>query len=116
MKTPEFNKYLEEIQRETVETLKAKAEEYAVGGDRLHNFRVAAGLEGVSMYAALGGMMAKHTVSVYDLIYQADAGLDVPMALWLEKIKDHINYLYLLWALVNEEKEREAALAKEAAE
>lgn len=105
MTTSEFNKHLEFIQKETVETLKAKAEEYAVDGDRLHNFRVAAALEGITMEAALGGMMAKHTVSVYDLIRLVESGVPVRKELWLEKIKDHINYLYLLWAMVNEEGE-----------
>lgn len=107
MNTNEFNKHLEFIQHETVETLKAKADEYAADGDRLHNFRVAAALESCTMETALGGMMAKHTVSVYDLIMETELGRDVPKELWLEKIKDHINYLYLLWAMVNEEKEKE---------
>lgn len=103
MNTTEFNKHLEQMQRITVETLKAKAAEYATNGDRLHNFRVAAAIEGISKYAALGGMMAKHTVSVYDLIRYADQGTAVPKDLWEEKIKDSINYLFLLWAMVNEE-------------
>lgn len=51
---------------------------------------------------ALGGMMVKHTVSLYDLINDTEAGLDVPMELWQEKITDSINYLYLLWALLKD--------------
>ena len=103
MNSTEFNKHLETMQRMTVDTLKAKAAEYATNGDRLHNFRVAAAIEGTSKYAALGGMMAKHTVSVYDLLRYADEGKEIPKELWAEKIKDSINYLYLLWAMVNEE-------------
>lgn len=105
MTAEKFNKHLEFNQKETVETLKAKAEEYAVDGDRLHNFHVASNLEAISDIAALGGMMAKHTVSVYDLIRMVECGVPVSKELWLEKIKDHINYLYLLWAMVNEEEE-----------
>ena len=45
-------------------------------------------------------MMAKHTVSVYDMI---GTGEDYPLDLWEEKIKDSINYLFLLWALVQED-------------
>lgn len=44
--------------------------------------------------------MAKHTVSVYDMIR---SGKDYPLDLWEEKIKDSINYLLLLWALIQED-------------
>ena len=42
---------------------------------------------------ALGGMMVKHTTSVYDMIA---SGKEYPLSLWNEKITDHINYLLLL--------------------
>ena len=61
---------------------------------------VAAGLQGCLPREALGGMMAKHTVSVYDMINSCDT---FPIALWDEKITDHINYLLLLKAIVVEE-------------
>ena len=95
-----FNQYLTDMQMISVDTLKAKAAEYATDGDRLHNFKVAAAIEGITPKQALGGMMAKHTVSVYDMI---GTGNTYPLELWEEKIKDSINYLFLLWALVNEE-------------
>lgn len=57
------------------------------------------------MFSALGGMMAKHTVSVYDLIRMEEAGAKVKKELWMEKIIDHINYLILLWAMVREREE-----------
>ena len=97
-----FTRYLEEMQNKTVETLKNKAKEYATCDDRLHNFRVAAKLQDITEKQALGGMMAKHIVSVYDMI----GSLDVfPRDLWEEKIKDSINYLFLLWAMVCESSE-----------
>lgn len=78
------------------ELLTKKAAEYAPV-DRLHNFRVAAELQGVSLEKALGGMMAKHTVSLYDLIERGES----PWSdLWDEKIDDHINYLILLQAIL----------------
>lgn len=95
-----FNQHLQYMQQVTVETLIQKAKEYAVDGDRLHNFKVAAAVQGISPMAALAGMMAKHTVSVYDMI---GTGETYPMELWEEKIKDNINYLFLLWALLQEE-------------
>jgi hypothetical protein len=75
-----------------------KAREYATE-DRLHNFKVAAALQGCTPAQALAGMMAKHTVSVYDM---ARNGREYPQALWDEKITDSINYLLLLAAVVRE--------------
>ena len=95
-----FNNHLQHMQDVSVETLLNKAKEYATDGDRLHNFKVAADVQGISPTAALAGMMAKHTVSVYDMI---GTGQVYPLDLWEEKIKDNINYLFLLWALLNEE-------------
>ena len=95
-----FNQHLQHMQSVTVDTLTAKAKEYASDGDRLHNFKVAAAVQGISPVAALAGMMAKHTVSVYDMI---GSGKVQTMELWEEKIKDSINYLFLLWALLHED-------------
>lgn len=76
-----------------------KAREYATE-DRLHNFKVAAALEGTTPQAALAGMMAKHTVSIYDMCRGEED--DFTMAQWDEKITDHINYLFLLKAIIYE--------------
>lgn len=73
-----------------------KGVEYATV-DRLHNFRVAAELQGVSMQKALAGMLAKHTVSIYDM---CNADTMPEYLAWDEKITDHINYLILLKAMV----------------
>ena len=100
MESEVFNQHLQHMQKVTIETLIQKAQEYATDGDRLHNFKVAAEVQGISPTAALAGMMAKHTVSVYDMI---GTGKVYPMELWEEKIKDNINYLFLLWALLHEE-------------
>lgn len=75
-----------------------KAKEYATE-DRLHNFRVAAALQSCTELQALAGMMAKHTVSVYDMTRD---GKPHPLELWEEKITDSINYLLLLRAMVDE--------------
>ena len=94
-----FNQHLQHMQQVSVDTLLQKAKEYATDGDRLHNFKVAAAVQGITPVQALAGMMAKHTVSVYDM---AGTGMQYPVDLWEEKIKDSINYLFLLWALVQE--------------
>lgn len=102
MNSEQFIKHLQHMQEVSVKTLESKAAEYASDDDRLHNFKVAAAVQGITPMEALGGMMAKHTVSVYDMI---GGSLVHPLALWEEKIKDHINYLFLLWAMVHEERE-----------
>jgi hypothetical protein len=76
----------------------SKAREYATS-DRLHNFKIAGALQGISPVQALMGMMAKHTVSVADMCM---SGETYPQEMWDEKITDSINYLLLLSALVRE--------------
>jgi hypothetical protein len=77
-----------------------KAVEYADDTDRLHNFKTAAALEDTTPQEALAGMMAKHTVSIYDMCrYDAD---QFTMDQWEEKITDHMNYLILLKAVIFE--------------
>lgn len=105
MTSEKFNQILEETLEKCKNTLGVKAEEYATS-DRLHNFKVAAELQNCTPMTALAGMMAKHTVSVYDLIGRAEYGVDVPLELWEEKIGDHINYLILLSAMIRENLEK----------
>lgn len=80
-------------------TLIDKADEYATE-DRLHNFKVAAELQEENATQALGGMMAKHTVSVYNMINSGEA---FTKAMWEEKIGDHLAYLLLLRATIVED-------------
>ena len=105
MNTQKFNEILESTIQKCRDTLKVKSSEYATE-DRLHNFKVAAKIQHCTPITALAGMMAKHTVSVYDLIQRNEQGLDVPMELWDEKIGDSINYLILLMALIREDKDK----------
>ena len=98
MTTEKFNRLTEDQINRSFDILCNKAKEYATE-DRLHNFRVAASLQGVTELQALAGMMAKHTVSVYDM---CSSGAEYPLSLWEEKITDHINYLLLLNAMVHE--------------
>ena len=104
MTATEFERIFEEQVERSRIVLVNKASEYATE-DRLHNFKVAAALEGKTPEQALAGMMAKHTVSVYDM---AESGQPYPIELWQEKITDHINYLFLLNAIVREVRPTEA--------
>ena len=99
-----FNKVTEERIKMCVDVLCRKSDEYSTDKDRLHIFKVAGALQGCSDVKALGGMMCKHTVSVYDLINDFAQGKNIPTDLWNEKIGDSINYLLLLNAMVIEHK------------
>lgn len=103
MTAEKFNAVIDERITKCIDTLKVKSDEYATD-DRLHNFKVAAEMQDCTPITALGGMMCKHTVSVYDLIQRQEIGLEVSKELWEEKIGDSINYLLLLTALIEESK------------
>ena len=105
MNTKDFNNIIHEQIDRCENTLCKKADEYAANEDRLHVFKVAADLQDCLPTTALGGMMAKHTVSVYDMIRGLEEGKSYPIELWNEKIGDSINYLMLLAAAVREKAE-----------
>jgi hypothetical protein len=100
MNADEFNKVLATVLGRTEAVLGTKAGEYATDTDRLHNFKNAAVIRASTPAQALGGMMVKHTISVYDMI---NSGKSFPLEVWDEKITDHINYLVLLRAIVEEQ-------------
>lgn len=99
-----FNEVFAETVERSAGVLVSKADEYADDTDRLRNFKQAGHLQECSPIMALSGMMAKHTVSVYDLMNSGDEVLPA-LDKWDEKIIDHINYLILLRALVVEQLE-----------
>ena len=100
MTNSDFNKIVNEQLKCCTNLLCVKGNEYdSSTEDRLHSFKVAAKLQGVSPKEALAGMLAKHTVSIYDMMRDGEHSIEK----WNEKITDHINYLLLLKALVYEE-------------
>lgn len=101
MKTEQFNQVVEEQLKRCTDVLIVKAKEYATD-DRLHNFKIAASLQNCTPRQALVGMMAKHTVSIYDM---CKSNNEYSIDQWNEKITDHLNYLLLLRAIVEEENE-----------
>ena len=104
MQNDQFNDVVQMQVDKCLGMLITKAAEYATE-DRLHNFKVAAEIQGVTPTQALAGMMAKHTVSIYDLL-KANEVSDFSTEMWDEKITDHINYLLLLQALLVETKKK----------
>lgn len=97
MTDKEFAKIANEQLAYCMSLLGVKAKEYDLdSGDRLHAFKIAAALQGCTPKQALAGMLAKHTVSIYDMC----AGGEYSQEKWTEKITDSINYLLLLKAMV----------------
>lgn len=81
-----------------------KGNEYAFSkADRLAAFKKAAALQGETPSGALYGMLAKHLVSLAEMCGEPIDKFTKDR--WAEKITDSMNYLVLLWALVNEESE-----------
>lgn len=100
MNNENFNKIVDEQLNLCKSLLCKKGEEYDRDTeDRFHSFKVAAALQGETPMQALAGMLAKHTVSIYDLIKEGSHDLTI----WDEKITDHINYLLLLKGLIMDE-------------
>lgn len=98
----EFDKLVEARLGFCSRTLQIKANEYATE-DRLHNFKVAGALQDVEPETALMGMMAKHIVSLVDIVNRIERNGQIPdYALVSEKLTDVINYCMLLEGLIKE--------------
>lgn len=101
MTTQNFEKIVLNRLAKIEQTLNNKAKEYALDGDRLHNFKIAARIKGETQAKALWGMAMKHLVSIDDLV----AGRLIPTPEMIEeKIGDMVNYLILLEAVFAESK------------
>lgn len=98
-----FNEMLAERLNKISTVLGNKSKEYAIDGDRLHNFRLAARTTGQDMKRALWGMAMKHFVSVMDMV---ESKLALSEYMIDEKIGDSINYLILLESVMREELRR----------
>lgn len=99
-----FNEIIQQQLRKTADLLTVKGNEYAPDVDRLAAFKQAADLQQISVPEALGGMLAKHIVSIYQMLHNASLYTDEK---WDEKINDAINYLLLLKACIAEEEGEE---------
>lgn len=100
MTTQQFNAVINDQIASCLDVLYKKSDEYR-SDDILHNFKTAAILKQESPIKTLAGMMAKHTVSIYDLCMADQINRD--MGTWQEKIIDSINYLLFLSAILEEE-------------
>lgn len=80
-------------------TLIQKAGEYADTKERLSNFYRAGQLLQCGPVKALAGMMAKHTISIYDMVQNPST---YPQEMWEEKLTDQIAYCILLEATLTD--------------
>lgn len=102
MHSKDFNQVVQDQFKLCTDLLLSKGVEYSTDDDKLHNFKKTATIRNTTVQDALGGFMAKHTTSIYDMIDKPH--LDFSMDVWDEKLTDHINYLLLLRAVIVEQK------------
>lgn len=95
-----FNKVVEETLEICKNTLMKKQDEYNLDEDRLSFFKQGTDLTKLSPERTLYMFMYKHIKSLADMVASEKS---YPKDLWLEKIKDNINYLLLLRALLEDD-------------
>lgn len=102
MNNESFEKAVREHLARIESNLIAKAREYAVDGDRLHNMNVAARITGECREKALFGFALKHLISVMDMIEDVNKGKIPTQYLLDEKVGDLGTYITLLHASLQE--------------
>lgn len=101
MNTDTFNKLLDELDGNSLETLKQKNAKYASSNDCLHNFESGAEIMGGTPAQCAWGYMTKHLVALRDMVERDDF---TDRADVLEKCQDIINYIRFIWVLGNEKR------------
>ena len=106
MTTKELEAVFEKQVQRCREVLLQKGKEYTPDeADRFSSFKSAAVLQHTTQANALLGMLSKHIISLYDMSFVGTDRYD--MAVWDEKITDALNYLFILTAILKEEKQSE---------
>lgn len=99
MKPETFQTLLDELDGNSLETLKIKNARYSSGGDSLHNFRKGGEVAGCTPAQACWGYMTKHLVALRDMVQNDDFSNRDD---FLEKCQDSINYIRFLWCIGND--------------
>lgn len=98
--TPErFKELLDELDGNSLQTLKEKNSRYAQNGDCLHNFRSGAEIAGGTPAQACWGYVTKHLVALRDMVEKDNFSNRED---FLEKCQDTINYIRFLWCIGND--------------
>lgn len=103
MSVETFQKLLDELDGNSLQTLKSKNAKYSADGDCLHNFRSGSDILGDTPAKACWGYLTKHLVALRDMVERNDFS---DTADFLEKCQDSINYIRFLWCIGNDEKSR----------
>lgn len=95
-----FNKLLDELDGNSLETLKKKNAMYAASNDCLHNFDSGAEIMGLTPAQCAWGYMTKHLVALRDKVKRNDFSDRDDL---LEKCQDIINYIRFIWLIGNDD-------------
>ena len=101
MNREEFEKLLDELDGNSVSTLKEKNARYSSPDDTLHNFNSGADIMGGTPAQACWGYLTKHLVALRDMVERNNFHNRED---FLEKCQDSINYIRFLWCIGNEER------------
>ncbi len=94
-----FEQLLDELDGESLTTLKAKNRMYSAPDDALHNFASGADIGGCTEAQACWGYLVKHLVALRDKIKNNDFSNKNDLK---EKCQDSINYIRFIWAIAHE--------------
>ena len=94
-----FEQLLDELDGESLTTLKAKNRMYSAPDDALHNFASGADIGGCTEAQACWGYLVKHLVALRDKIINNDFSNKDDLK---EKCQDSINYIRFIWAIAHE--------------
>ena len=100
MKREVFERLLDELDGNSLATLKQKNARYASSNDCLHNFESGAEIMGGTPAQCAWGYMTKHLVALRDKVERNDFSDRNDL---LEKCQDIINYIRFIWLIGNEE-------------
>lgn len=101
MNTETFNKLLDELDGNSLETLKQRNAKYASPDDCLHNFDSGAEIMGGTPAQCAWGYMTKHLTALRDKVERDDFSDRDDL---LEKCQDIINYIRFIWLIGNDHK------------
>lgn len=104
MSPERFKELLDELDGNSLQTLKEKNARYAQNGDCLHNFRSGADIAGGTPAQACWGYLTKHLVALRDMVERDDFSNRED---FLEKCQDTINYIRFLWCIGNDKTDKE---------
>lgn len=107
MNSDRFKELLDELDGNSLQTLKEKNARYSAGGDCLHNFRSGADVAGGTPAEACWGYMTKHLVALRDMVKRNDFSNRED---FLEKCQDTINYIRFLWCIGNDDPNTDSLL------